>query len=63
MLDRRDPECMQQREVAEVLLAQNWREGLIGDATYLRSLMMIGYGDRDARTELSLLRMEKRRRR
>lgn len=33
---------------------------MIDDATYLRSMMILGYGDRDARTELSLLWMERR---
>jgi hypothetical protein len=60
MLDRRDPECRLHREAAKLLQDCNWRDGYIGDATYLRSLMILGYGDRDAQTELSLLKMEKR---
>ncbi len=59
MLDRRDQEYPQHREMSKLLQDHNWRDGLIGDATYLRSLMILGYGDRDARTELSLLKMER----
>jgi hypothetical protein len=57
--DRHDAEYPRQREMAKLLQDQNWRDALIGDSTYLRSLMILGYGDRDARTELSLLLMEK----
>jgi hypothetical protein len=32
-----------------------WLLGQIGEATYLRSLMILGYLEKDARTELSLL--------
>ena len=36
-----------------------WLKNQIGEATYLRSLMILGYGDRDAQTELNLLKMER----
>jgi hypothetical protein len=58
MRDRREAEFRNECEMAKVLADRNWREGLIGDATYLRSLMLIGFGDRDAHTELSLLRRQ-----
>ncbi len=37
-----------------------WCRRQIGDATYLRSLLILGYGDKDAQTELNLLRLLKR---
>jgi hypothetical protein len=61
-LDRTDPDYAKDKELAVLLVKQNWRDGLVGDATLLRSLMILGYGDRDARTELSLLMMEGKRR-
>lgn len=55
---RTDPEYARETELAKLLQDENWRDGLIGDATYLRSIMILGWSDRDARTELSLLKME-----
>ena len=34
--------------------------GEIGDATYLRSLFIMGYASRDAAAELNLLKMERK---
>lgn len=62
MIDRRDPERERLRAEAEARLAACWRDGLIGDATYLRSLMILGSGDDEARVELSLRKMERSRR-
>ncbi len=59
MLDRSDPERPRHREDQKLMMDGYWRLGWLSDATYLRSIMLLGYGDRDARTELSLLRMEK----
>lgn len=36
-----------------------WLRGVIGEPTYLRSLMILGYLPDEARTELNLLRMSK----
>lgn len=36
-----------------------WLRGVIGDDTYRRSLMILGYLPDEARTELNLLRMSK----
>lgn len=58
-MDRRDPEYPKQREATKLLQDRYWRDGMIGDATYLRSLMILGYGDRDADTELSLLKQQR----
>lgn len=57
--DRRHAEFARERECAKLLLDQNWRDKLIGDAAYLRSLMILGHGDAEARTELALLKMER----
>lgn len=62
MLDRRDPEYQQNREMAEVLLDDNWKEGLIGDWTYMRSLMLLGFLEKEARWRLSSMIMERSRR-
>ena len=35
--------------------------GVIGDRTYLVSLQILGYAPNDAKTELGLLELEKRR--
>lgn len=35
-----------------------WLRRQVGDATYLRGLMILGYLPRDAETELNLLKME-----
>jgi len=58
MQDRRQQDFAGEREASVLLMKQNWRDGLIGDATLLRSLMILDYSDCDARTELSLLKME-----
>ncbi len=39
---------------------QYWRRKMVGDATYLRSLFIIGYLPDEANTELNLLKLEKR---
>lgn len=60
IVSHHDPErprlCAEEKQRMDAL----WRRRMIGDATYMRSLMILGYGDRDARTELSLLEMERR---
>lgn len=63
MIDLRDPEAPRHREMARLLLDANWRDGLIGDAAYLRSLMNLGCTEREARVELSLLNMARAERR
>lgn len=35
-----------------------WLRGQVGEATYLRGLMILGYLPDEARTELALLRMK-----
>ena len=39
-----------------------WLRGVIGDDTYLLSLQILGYLPQDAKTELSLLSVDSRRR-
>lgn len=55
-----DPERPALLELQKHRIDQCWRQGLIGDVTYLRILMQQGYAPRDAQTELNLLRMERR---
>ena len=57
MIDRRDAEAW--RELAERKLQRDneWLLNQIGEATYLRSLMILGYLPDEARTELKLLKM------
>jgi hypothetical protein len=47
-------------DMQKLRMDQAWRKGLIGDATYVRSLSFYGYLPNDANTELSLLKLEKR---
>ena len=54
-----DPEAKAELEARKRLRDQEWLAGQLGDATYLRSLMIYGYGDRDAQTELNLLKLAK----
>ena len=60
-MDRREAEFVHEREAAVLLIEQDWRDGLIGDATLVRSLMILGVPDRDARWRLSYLIMERNR--
>jgi hypothetical protein len=60
MMDRRDPEWPARRDEEKARMDAAWRRGVIGDSTYLRSLMLLGWDDRDVHVELNLLRMEKR---
>ena len=46
-------------DMQKLRLDQCWRRGEIGDATYLRSLFIMGYPPREAGTELNLLKMER----
>ena len=56
MLDRRDPEYQQSRRDRHQWLDIEFLAGRIGEATYLRSLFIIGYLPDEARTELARLR-------
>lgn len=51
--DKSDP------EIAKLLHDRNWHDGFIGDATYIVSLIGLGYLPRDARWELSQRVMER----
>lgn len=48
------------REQSKLRFDQLWRKGQILDATYLRSLFVIGFLPDEARTELNLLKTERR---
>jgi hypothetical protein len=60
MIPHSDPERSQQLDMQKLRMDQCWRRGEIGNATYLRSLFVMGYSSADAVTELNLLKMEKR---
>ena len=60
MISFTDSERPQVLDMQKLRMDQAWRKGLIGDATYLRSLSFCGYLPKDANTELNLLRLEKR---
>lgn len=51
-----DPEARQLLNERKTQRDNEWLKGQIGEATYLRSLMILGYLEKDARVELSLLK-------
>ena len=53
-----DPERPRDRDMSKLRMDQLWRKRQIHDTTYLRSLFILGYLPDEARTELSLLKME-----
>lgn len=57
---RDDPERPAAIDVQKLRMDQYWRQGVIGDSTYLRSLFITGYLPDVANSELNLLKMEKR---
>lgn len=56
-----DPETRSVLNDRKTQRDNEWLKGQIGNDTYLRSLMILGYLEKDARVELNLLRMEVRR--
>ncbi len=52
-----DPETRQLLNARKVERDNEWLKGQIGEATYLRSLMILGYLEKDARVELNLLKL------
>jgi hypothetical protein len=60
MIPFTDSERSAQLDMQKLRMDQAWRKGLIGDATYVRSLAFYGYLPKDATTELNMLKMEKR---
>ena len=60
VLDRRDPEHWRTLRFRKEQRDREYLQGQIGEATYLLSVSFLGYTDREARTELGLLKMEKR---
>ena len=55
-----DPEARAELEQRKAQRDLEWLKGQIGDATYLTSLRILRYAERDAKSELNLLRMSKR---
>lgn len=62
MIDHADPEKPKLLDEKKLMLDHYWRQGLLGDVTYLRSLFIMGYKPAEANTELNLLRMENSKR-
>jgi hypothetical protein len=60
VFDRRDPEHWQTLKFRKIQRDNEYRRNQVTEGTYLRSIMFLGYNEREARTELSLLNMEKR---
>lgn len=60
MIPHSDPERSQHLDTKKLRVDQAWRKGLIGDATYVRSLTFCGYLPKDAVVELNLLKMERK---
>lgn len=58
MIHFSEPEAKALLEERKRLRDVEWLRGQLGDATYLRSLMILGYSDNDARVELKLRKME-----
>ena len=54
-----DPEARQILEQRKRQRDDEWLKGQVGEATYLRGLMILGYLPADAQVELNLLRMQK----
>ncbi len=54
-----EPERKREIDMKKLQLDQFWRRGEIGDATYLRSLFIVGYLPDEANTELNLLKLER----
>lgn len=55
-----DPEAKKDLEERKLLRDAEWNRGVIGDAAYVLSLTFCGYTRKDAETELSLLKLEKK---
>lgn len=55
-----DSERLAWKDAQAARLGQYWRKGQIGDATFLRSLFVMGWLPDEANTELNLLKMERR---
>lgn len=56
-----DPEARHLLDIRKQQRDAEWLRGVIGDRTYLVSLQILGYAPNDAKTELGLLELEKRR--
>jgi hypothetical protein len=60
MTSYHDPDTRHILNARKVERDAEWCHKQIGDAAYLRSLMILGYGDKDAQTELNLLKLLRR---
>lgn len=60
MIPHTDPERPALLDMQKLRMDQCWRKREIGDATYLRSLFIMGYLPKDANVELNLLKLERK---
>jgi hypothetical protein len=58
-LPYQDPETRHFLNIRKMQRDAEWCRKQVTDATYLRSLMIMGYSDNDAQTELNLLKLLK----
>lgn len=59
LIPHHEPEKPQMLDMAKLRMDQAWRQKLIGDATYVRSLHFMGRTPDEAVTELNLLKLER----
>jgi hypothetical protein len=59
-MNYQDPEARHLLDDRKRQRDNEWLLGQVGEATYLRGLMILGYLEKDARVELNLLKMERR---
>lgn len=59
MIPHTDPERPALLDMQKLRFDQLWRKRQIGDATYCRSLFIIGYLADEANIELNLLKLER----
>ena len=61
MLDSRSNEYWIEKKARKEVLDSHFLAGRIGESTYIVSLMILRFTEREAKQELEMLKMEKRR--
>lgn len=59
LISHHEPEKPQMVDMAKLRMDQEWRKKEIGDMTFLRSLIIMGYTPAEANVELNLLKLER----
>lgn len=62
LLHYSDPESKAELEARKRLRDLEWLKNQIGESTYVASLINYGYSEKDAQTELNLLKQHKQER-